>query len=170
MIDLNEKIEKAKTSKFAMWKLNKMLQLGIPFNLPHKIQVVEIGDDYIKSKIPLKWRNKNHLNGIHACGLATVAEFTSGCVLLSKLGGFKKYRIIMESIEMKYHYQAKTDAIATFTATEEWLKKKVSEPLEKDGITYVRCEIPVHDTNGNLVATGYTNWQIKDWKQVKTKK
>jgi hypothetical protein len=100
--------------------------------------------------------------------MATCAEFSSGLLLLSRLDP-KKYRLIMESIEMKYHYQAKADIVAEFEMTDEWLNEKVVDPLKEEEKVYVKCEINLFDSNRNHVATGYTNWQIKDWSKVKTK-
>ena len=59
--------------------------------------------------------------------------------------------------------------IATFSANENWLNEKVKHPLQNQDSVFIRCEILLHDTQGNLVATGYTNWQIKEWSKVKTK-
>lgn len=110
----------------------------------------------------------NHIRGIHACGLATAAEFTSGLVLLMHLNA-KDYRLIMESIEVKYHYQAKMQAFAKFKMSAEEVSDKILKPLQTEERVYVRCEIPVHDEEGNHLCTGYTNWQIKEWAKVKTK-
>ncbi len=161
-------IEGAKRSKFGLFKLNLGLGYIIPFNKPHKIKVTELTDDTVQTIIPCKRKNLNHIKGVHACGLATAAEFASGLLLLTKLGG-KKYRLIMESLEMKYHYQAKSDVHARFTADENWMNEHIFTPLKADDKIYVRCQIELHDAGGNHVATGYTNWQIKDWAKVKTK-
>ena len=166
-MDFNKIVEKAKTSKFGMWKLNFGLHRFIPFNRPHGIKIVEIKEDSISTTIP-KWKiNHNHIKGIHACGLATCAEFCTGLVLLNKLG-MKSYRLIMESLEIKFHYQAKSDVTATYELTDSMVKE-IKSTLEKDGVTYKKCEVNLHDAEGNHVATCYTNWQIKDWKKVKTK-
>ena len=151
-----------------MFKLNFGLGFIIPFNKPHRIKIIEIQDDFVKTRIPYRRKNFNHIKGIHACGIGTAAEFASGFFLLSKLGS-KKYRLIMESLEMKYHYQAKTDVVATFTANETWLNSSIFMPLESADTVLVRCEIMLHDVTNNHVATGYTNWQIKEWSKVKTK-
>lgn len=161
-------IASAKASKFGLFKLNFGLGYIIPFNKPHKIKVVEIKEDEVKTVIPFKRKNLNHIKGVHACGMATAAEFASGFLLLTKLGN-KKYRLIMESLEMKYHYQAKTAIYATFSATEQWMNDMILTPLNSADKILVKCEILLHDTKGNHVATGYTNWQIKEWSKVKTK-
>jgi acyl-coenzyme A thioesterase PaaI-like protein len=166
-MDFNKIVENAKTSSFGMWKLNFGLHRFIPFNKPHGIRIAKITEDSLTTIIPKRKVNHNHIKGIHACGMATCAEFCTGLVLLYKLG-MKNYRLIMESLEIKFHYQAKTDITAYYEFTDEMVKE-IKATLEKDGVTYKKCEVKLHDTEGNLVATCYTNWQIKDWKKVKTK-
>ncbi len=161
-------IAAAKRSKFGLFKLNFGLGFLIPFNRPHGIKIVSIQEDAVKTVIPYKRKNFNHIRGIHACGMATAAEFSSGFLLLTKLGS-KKYRLIMESLEMKYHYQAKTTVFAEFRVTESWLSEKIYEPLRHADSILLKCEIELHDSLGNHVATGYTNWQLKLWTKVKTK-
>jgi len=161
-------IEAAKKSKFGLFKLNFGLGFLIPFNRPHSIKIIEIKEDSVKTIIPYKRKNLNHIKGIHACGMATAAEFSSGFLLLTKLGS-KKYRLIMESLEMKYHYQAKANVYAQFNVTEEWLEKMIYTPLDNADSILLKCEIQLHDEKGNHVATGYTNWQLKLWSKVKTK-
>lgn len=167
-MNLERLFEKARHSGFWLWVLNRVLQRTIPFNKPHGIVVTGILDDGIESRIPYKRKNLNHIKGVHACGLATAAEFTSGLVLLSKLG-VKKYRLIMESIEVKYHYQAKSAATARFTMDAARIEREVNVPLKTEDAVYIRCEIPVHDEEQNLLCTAYTNWQVKRWDKVRTK-
>src|SRR3569623_3036662 len=101
MLDQTTLIQKAKTSSFYRkvlnWSLNKM----IPFNRPHHFQIVEIDDYKLKSRVPYRKSNFNHIRGIHACALATVTEFTSGFLLITRLDA-KKYRLIMQRLEMDY--------------------------------------------------------------------
>jgi len=167
-MNLKKLIAGAKGGGFGLWKLNFVLQRGIPFNKPHNIRITSIGDHSVKVKIPYKRSNLNHIKGIHACGLATACEYASGFVLLMQLGS-SKYRLIMESLEMKYHYQAKMGATAAFELGTEALKAQVLDPLKTEEKVYIRCEIPCYDEKGNHVCTGYTNWQIKAWDKVKTK-
>lgn len=168
MKQLETYLHRAQKSRFWLWVLNKGLHRLIPFNAPHNIRITEIGERGIKATIPYKRSNLNHIRGVHACGLATVAEFTSGLVLLRNLNP-SDYRLIMESIEVKYHFQAKTAATAAFEITEARVQNEIIEPLKTNDAVYVRCEIPVSDTAANLLCTVYTNWQIKKWSKVKTK-
>ncbi|MEO9532093.1 MAG: DUF4442 domain-containing protein [Crocinitomicaceae bacterium] len=161
-------IANAKASNFGLWKLNFGLGMMIPFNKPHKIKIKTIEDDKVTTIIPYKRKNFNHIKGVHACGMATAAEFASGFLLLTKLGA-KKYRLIMQSLRMEYVYQAKTDIIAEFSVDDLWIEEKIKTPLKSEDAVLIECEIKLFDTDKNHVATGYTNWQIKDWQKVKTK-
>src|SRR6478609_11945706 len=139
MFDPETIIEKAKTSGFYLKLLNWSLDRMVPFNKPHGFRIVEIGEHHLKTLIPYKKRNFNHIRGLHACALATISEFTTGFLLLTKLDG-KKYRLIMQRLEMDYHYQGKMDALATFTISEEWLKEKIYEPLKSTEAVVIPCE------------------------------
>ncbi len=161
-------IKNAKKSSFGLWKLNFGLYRIIPFNKPHSIKIKSLADDKIETFLPYKKSNLNHIKGIHACGMATCAEFASGFLLLSKIG-FRKYRLIMESIEMKYHYQAKSDVIAEFEITNNQIEENILIPLENEDSILFQCEIKLFDKDNKHVATGFTNWQIKLWDKVKTK-
>tara|TARA_B100000809_G_C15095822_1_gene514956 strand:+ start:125 stop:631 length:507 start_codon:yes stop_codon:yes gene_type:complete len=161
-------IENAKKSNFGLWKLNFGLFRIIPFNKPHGIRINKFSHTSIETIIPYKRKNLNHIKGIHACGLATCAEFASGFLLLTRLNS-KQYRLIMESIEMIYHYQAKTDVIAKFNLTEEWLTETILNPLKETEAILIKCTIELYDIKNNHIATGTTNWQIKEWSKVRTK-
>jgi len=168
MLDPAKIIEKAKHSAFWRWVLNQSLYRMVPFNRPHKFQVVEIGDNVLKALIPYRKSNFNHIRGLHACALATISEFTTGFLLLSRLD-IKKYRLIMQRIEMDYHYQGKMDALAEFTTSDEWFQQQIILPLKTQDAVIVPCEIKIHDVKGNHITTGKVFWQIKAWTKVKTK-
>lgn len=166
-IDLSKYLEAAQTSRWALRKLNFILGVGIPFNKPHNIRIVNVEPDSVTTTIPLKRKNLNHIKGIHACGLATTAEFCSGLVLLRRLNP-KKYRLIMQKLEVEYLYQAKHTCTARFELDNATFESEILKPLNEDGVVFYTCKIPVHDTEGNQVATAQTRWQIKAWKSVKT--
>jgi acyl-coenzyme A thioesterase PaaI-like protein len=168
MFDPAKIIEKAKHSSFWRWVLNQALYRMVPFNRPHKFQLVELDDYYIKALIPYRKSNFNHIRGLHACALATISEFVTGFLLLSRLDG-KAYRLIMQRIELDYHYQGKMDAFAEFRISNDWLQLQVIAPLQSQEAVVVPCEIKIHDARGNHLTTGKVFWQIKDWAKVKTK-
>ena len=61
MLDPATILTKAKTSPFYRWVLNRALARMIPFNKPHGFEVVEVGDDYLRTRIPYKKSNFNHI-------------------------------------------------------------------------------------------------------------
>ncbi|MTI40557.1 DUF4442 domain-containing protein [Fulvivirga lutimaris] len=167
-MDTTKIVQKAKSSSFYLWLLNAGLNRMIPFNKPHGFKVVEITDTTIKTKLPYKRGNFNHIKGLHACALATLSEFSTGFLMISRLDP-KKFRIILKTLEMEYHYQGKMDGFGTFEINDQWLEEKIYNPLKDNESTVVICEIKIHDTEGNHLTTGKVHWQVKSWDKVKTK-
>jgi acyl-coenzyme A thioesterase PaaI-like protein len=168
MFDPNEVVQKAKTSSFYLRLLNWSLARMIPFNKPHGFKIVSVDDYSLKTIIPYRKSNFNHIRGLHACALATISEFTTGFLLVSKLDA-KKYRLIMQRLEMDYHYQGKMDAFAEFQISEAWLNEKIYTPLKSSEAVVVICQVKITDVKGNHLTTGNVHWQIKDWNKVRTK-
>lgn len=161
-------VEKAKTSPFYLWLLNWSFERMIPFNRPHGFRIIEVGDYHVRTKLPYKTRNLNHLKGLHACALATITEITSGFVFVMKLDPMK-YRIILKQLEINYLYQGKTDAFGELRISQEWLSENVINPLKDKESVEVVSEVNITDANGKQLTNGKATWQIKDWTKVKTK-
>ncbi|WP_417589838.1 DUF4442 domain-containing protein [Owenweeksia hongkongensis] len=159
---------KAATSPFYRWVLSKGLNTMVPFNGPHKFKVHDIGKHHLEIHLPYRKKNLNHLKGIHACAMATLAEVSSGFLLIGILDP-KRYRLILQRLEMDYHYQAKTAVKARFEVDPSFMEKEVVEPLKKEGKIMLPATIKIFDTADNHVATGIAHWQIKSWEKVKTK-
>ena len=168
MIDPAKIIEKAKHSSFYLKVLNWSVNRMIPFNKPHGFKIISIGDNHLKTSIPFSKKNFNHIRGLHACALATISEFTTGFLLVSKLDA-KKYRLIMQRLEMDYHYQGKMNATAEFSTSDKWFEEFIYLPLKSNDAIVIPCEIKIHDEKGNHLTTGKVFWQIKNWNKVKTK-
>ena len=161
-------VVKAQQSKFYLWLLNTGLDRMIPFNKPHGFRVTEITSNSIKTRLPFRKRNWNHIRGLHACALATLSEFTTGFLLVSRLNP-EKYRIILKTLEMDYHYQGKTAAHASFELTDQWLSEAIYHPLETLDSVVVICEVKIYDESNHHLTTGKVHWQVKSWEKVRTK-
>lgn len=168
MLSPQKLIQKAEHSNFYRWLLNVSLDRMIPFNKPHGFRITTISKNQLVTLIPYRKKNFNHIRGLHACALATISEFTTGFLLISRLD-MKQYRIIMQRLEMDYHYQGKMDAMATFTIDDTWLDQYIYNPLKTQESVVVVCEVKIHDAQQNQLTTGKVYWQIKDWQKVKTK-
>jgi len=167
-MDLPKLVSRARTSAFYRAVLNWALDRMIPFNRPHGFKILEVREHGLKVLLPYRKRNLNHIRGLHACSLATVSEFTTGFLLVSRLDA-RRYRLIMQRLEMDYHYQGKMDAFAEFSLEPEWMDGAIYEPLKTQESVVVVCEIKIHDAQGNHLTTGRVHWQIKDWSKVKTR-
>ncbi|MFK8039001.1 MAG: DUF4442 domain-containing protein [Crocinitomicaceae bacterium] len=167
-MDIDKHINAAKSSNFGLWKLNMMLGWAIPFNKPHAIKIHAINDSELTAVIPYKRKNFNHIKGIHACGLATSSEFASGFFLMTNLN-FKVYRLIMESIQMEYHYQAKSTCYAKIELSNEWFHSQIIDPLKSNEKITITNTVNTYDSSNNHICTATIKWQIKNWDKVKTK-
>ncbi|MCB0344447.1 MAG: DUF4442 domain-containing protein [Bdellovibrionales bacterium] len=165
---LTKFLAEAEHSPFKRGLLNKILAHTIPFNKPHSLDIKEISPSTVKVKLPYKKSNLNHVRGLHACGLATAAEYTSGLLLLRRLGS-EDYRLIMKSLSVDYVYQGKSDATASFKLSDAEYAEKISLPLESDESVLFDAVVEVHDAQQNLLCTATITWQIKPWRLVKTK-
>ncbi len=157
---------KAQHSSFYRWLLNHGLWFKIPFNSPHKIRIKEIGNESIAMELPFIRSNKNHINGMHACALATLCEYVSGLSLVRYLSA-DKYRIILKDIHIIYHYQAKSKVTAQFQ-TDKILLDEIKNQLQNAEAVLKELNVEVYDVNLNHICTGIITWQLKSWSKVKT--
>jgi acyl-coenzyme A thioesterase PaaI-like protein len=167
-MNLVEITEKAKRSTFYLWALNFFFERFVPFNLPHKFRIAHIGDDSVRTLLPYRRRNLNHVKGLHACALATLTEMTSGFLLAVKLDP-AKYRLILRRLEMDYLYQGKMDAVCEFSLSREWIKINIDDPLTHADSVDIIAEVKIFDVKGNQLTLGKAHWQLKPWAKVKTK-
>ena len=122
----------------------------------------------MRTRLPYKTKNLNHLKGLHACALATLTEITGGFIFVTQLDP-RKYRIILKKLEVDYLYQGKTDAFGEFRITDTWMNEKVITPLRSAESVEVASEVTIKDVHGNDLTRGRATWQIKGWDRVKTK-
>lgn len=167
MQQLMRLMEQARQSKLKMWLLNRVMAKVIPFNARHGFKLIAIDKDSITSQAKYQKRNFNHIKGIHACGIATIGEFSAGMMLIRSFD-VKTYRIIMSHLDVRYHYQAKKDlrAIAKITAED---KQALLEQLQQQDAVFKVMTTEVYDSDDNHVATVSTEWQLKPWSKVRTK-
>jgi len=161
-------IVKSQRSKLWLYVLNFMMSRAVPFNAPHKFRIAEIGADKIITHAPYRRHNHNHIRGIHACAIATIAEFSAGFLLLTKLDP-AKYRLIMSKLDVDYSYQAKQEIFAEAKISDKQLQQEVILPLQQGDRVSIVMETCIRDGSENEVAIAHTTWQIKRWDKVKTK-
>lgn len=162
-------VRAARTSAWKRFLLNQGLNFTIPFNSPHGFKVIPQPSGGIRVRIPWWHVNRNHIRGMHACALATGAELCSGLSVLEHLDP-KQYRLIMASLHMEYHKQAKSTAFAQCTPTAADMQAQVIGPLSSSESVRYTSTVEVHDAQGSHIATGTVIWQVKEWGSVRTKR
>ncbi len=165
-MELATLLSKAETSSFYRRLLNSLLWIKIPFNHPHRLVTTAINPRTITITAPYIRKNKNHLNGIHACCLATLCEYVCGLGLIRTLDA-KHYRLIMKELQITYHYQAKMAVSASFTLPEQE-GNTIREMLTTNDAVLREYTIDVADKDGNQICTAKVLWQIKPWTKTKT--
>lgn len=168
MIDLGPRFEKARSSVLGLRVLNFLLLRGIPFNKPHGLYIKRLTKDEVQIHIPFKRSNKNHIGGLHACVLATAAEYSTGLLLLQHLGT-AEYRLIMQNLTVDYYYQGKTDGVVNYQLNAKDLMEDILRQLKNSDSASTICEVDVLDTKSNKLCTAKVMWQIKPWSKVRTK-
>ena len=165
---LKNLFDKAAKSRFWLWLTNWILWYKIPFNSPHAIKIVEIGTSSIGLLLPFKRRNRNHVNSMHACALATVCEYATG-LQLGRFLNEKEFRIILSEIKMVYIKQARTNVTVSYTLPDSELTE-IKRSLEQEPSVIRTLEADLLNTSGEVVCRGSVTWQIKKWKEVRIKK
>lgn len=101
----------------------------------------------------------NHLNTLHACALATAAEYASGLCVLSALG-VSGMRLIMSDLHMTYVRRAESACLATAVLLEDQLSTLTSE-LTREGRASMVLHSKVVDASGEVVAKAQITWHVK---------
>jgi len=159
---------KARSSRLWLRVLNLLLGRIIPFNRPHGVRVLELAPDRVRTTLDYRRKNHNHIRGVHACAIATVAEFSSGLMLLSRLDP-ACYRLIMARLEVDYLYQAKSAIVAETELSDTVLEQEILQQLDKTETLLKELVTEVTDHHGNRVARARIFWQIKAWDKVRTR-
>lgn len=167
MATLPDLLGGAQHSSTDLERLNQLLSQMVPFNAPHGFEVAAVGPDFVRTRAPYQVENWNHIQGIHACAIATIAELSSALLLFGRLNP-ANFRLIMARLELDYHYQAKSELIAESVISPEVLEQEILAPLRNAESLVCTLETTIHDSSGHLVATAHVTWQIKSWDRVKT--
>ena len=161
-------IENSHSSDRWLMVLNRLMRILIPFNRPHAVKILEMGENLVRTSAPYQRKNFNHLRGVHACAIATIAEFSAGLMLLSRLDP-TRYRLIMSSLRVDYLFQARQDIIAETRLEDAELTSEILGPLQEQLAIKTSLNTLVTDANGRKIARVKTCWQIKDWDKVRTR-
>lgn len=135
------------------------MQEVIPFNRPHRIQMVSVAPEEVVVLLPLRRRNTNHLGTMHACALATAAEYASGLCVLATLD-MSSHRLIMSDLQVNYPRRAESDCrVKAGWSTES--REKALQELTHSGRHQFEMKSVVVDEQGEVVAEALVTWHVK---------
>lgn len=135
------------------------MQEVIPFNRPHRIQMVKVAQEEVLVSLPLRRRNTNHLGTMHACALATAAEYASGLCVLATLD-MSTHRLIMSDLQVTYPRRAESNCRVKAEWGDESRQRALQE-LEQTGRHQFQMKSVVFDETGEVVAEALVTWHVK---------
>jgi acyl-coenzyme A thioesterase PaaI-like protein len=159
-------VDKARNGQ-PFW-LNIFFKRALPFNVPHGIRIVEMGESQVRVALPDRRRNKNHLKGMHAIAMATACEFASGLSVLERFN-LEDFRLIMYRLEMDYHRQPAPGSCEARSSIAKDLEQKISNELasSEDGASRFSMVSELYDVAGERIATAQVHWHVKPWSAVR---
>ncbi|MBK9293945.1 MAG: YiiD C-terminal domain-containing protein [Oligoflexia bacterium] len=143
------------------------LNMASPFNSHLNCTLVKWSNTESKIRVKLHRGVKNHLGGVHAGALFTLGETCAG-ILIVKNFNPQKYRIILKDASIIYLKQARETVYGGCSFSEDKISQAKSdiasgEPAFIEALTLIKNE-----ENEDLCQVK-TNWQIKNWDNVKLK-
>ena len=98
---------------------------------------------------------------MHACALATAAEYASGLCVLSALG-VGKARLVMAELNMTYQRRAESSCVACASLPADVLEQ-VKEKPGQEGRASFDLHSEVQDAEGEVVAEARITWHLKSF-------
>lgn len=151
----------------ALYALQKMFVLGIPFNKPHGLKFLKISRNKSLFRLANKRLNHNHLGGIHAIAQCLIGEFSAG-ILLSKNFSNLRYRLIMKDLNAVYFKQAKSEIFGSSTLSDKQIEE-LKQKIEKEDKAEITLKTMITNPAGEKISEVSTTWQLKDWDKAKYK-
>lgn len=123
----------------------------VPFVERTGMQRIEERRGYSHLRMPLE-PNANHVNVMYLGAFTVLAEAAAAGPGISILDT-RKYFPIVKDIAVDFHRMAASDVTAEFGLSENEMQGLLAD-LERKGSAGYTAEVPMHDADGVLVATG----------------
>ena len=123
----------------------------VPFVERTGMRRIEEGRGHSKLLMPLEG-NANHVDVMYLGAFCVLAEAVAAGPGISILDTEKHFPIIKD-IAVDFHRMAASDVTGEYTLSEEQIAELDADLARKGSVGYT-AEVPMHDAEGNLVATG----------------
>jgi acyl-coenzyme A thioesterase PaaI-like protein len=154
---LQRQLDAAKGGKTG-W-VSRLMQEVIPFNRPHRLTIQSLSEERCEVVLPFRRRNLNHVGTMHACALATAAEYASGLCVLSAFG-VGHVRLVMSNLQISYSKRGDSACVAEAELPSEMLKH-VQTQLNDHGRCSFELHAVVRDAADEVVAEAQITWHLK---------
>ncbi|TMW68022.1 hypothetical protein Poli38472_007694 [Pythium oligandrum] len=121
--------------------LSFMFNSQVKMALTCGIHIKEWTHDQAKVELKNRWRVQNHIGGVHACGMALLAESASGMVFGMNVPD--THIPLIKSMTVRYKRVAKGDLKAVASLTPEQIKEITSSERGE-----VLVDVKVTDSSG----------------------
>ena len=134
----------------------------VPFVERTGMRRIEEGRGHSKLLMPLGG-NANHVDVMYLGAFCVLAEAVAAGPGISILDTEKHFPIIKD-IAVDFHRMAASDVTGEYTLSEEQIATLDADLTRKGSASYT-AEVPMHDADGNLVATGRVTVKLlsHDW-------
>ena len=154
---LQRQLDAAKGGKTGL--MSRLMQEVIPFNRPHRLSVLSLNDLRCEVALPFRRRNLNHVGTMHACALATAAEYASGLCVLSAFG-VGHVRLVMANMQISYLRRGDSRCVASAELPSKTLEH-VQGQLKDHGRCAFDLRSVVRDAADEVVAEAQITWHLK---------
>jgi acyl-coenzyme A thioesterase PaaI-like protein len=156
-----------KRPALAKWLAMILLSCVSPFNAHLGAKL--LGWDDLACTILLKRRRgvRNHVATIHAGALFTLGETCAGLVIIRNFP-FEGFRPLMSDVRVSYLKQARDDVTGEACIPPETIAS-MHAALARGEIPTVEVVTDIYDTSRLHIAAVTTVWQVKPWKDVRSK-
>lgn len=138
-----------------------------PFNAHLGSKLLQWDNNTAVIFVKRRRRVRNHVGSIHAGALFTLGETCAGIVIVRNFP-FGQYRPLMSDVRVNYSKQARGDVTGTCTISPDVITRMKAE-IAKDEVPFVDMVTEIRNTDGEVICTVTTTWQVKQWGLVRTK-
>lgn len=138
--------------------IKELVETKVAFVERMKLKALELKPCYVKLTAPLGG-NENHVGGMYAGALFTLAEMPGGALFLTTFDAEKYYPVVKE-MTIQYRRPARTDCTVEVSISESEAQR-IREEAEKNGKAEFTLECEIRDQHGEVVATTRGIYQLR---------
>jgi thioesterase domain-containing protein len=138
--------------------IKNRLETTVAFVERMKLKALELKPGYVKLWAPLQG-NENHVGGMYAGALFTLAEMPGGALFLTTFDATKYYPVIKEAT-IRYRRPARTDCTVEVSISESEVQR-IREEAERNGKAEFTLECEIKDQHGEVVAMTRGIYQLR---------